>query len=497
MSGTTSPTIGVPGYPSNNLVPGVYGVIDASQANSGGLVPLRTLIIGQMLPSGVATPNVARISSGLGDALTQYGAGSICAVMLTYYRLRDPNGEVWVLPVPDASGATAAVWTATPTGPATGPGTLYLRGSGKLLTVGVNNGDSAVTIGTNIAAAINADPTLPYTAAVNNSTGVVTITAKNAGALDVNLTANFKGLPNEPMPAGVGLTFAQATAGATNPSIAAALANLPNTNFDVIVVPWNDAGTLSVLDGFLSDSTGRWAWNSELFGGYFCAMRGSQGTITGFATTRNGDHGFMLGYYGGAQPSWMWAANFAGACAVSLNADPALTLTQLPLDVDAPLPEQQWTMGQENTLLYDGCSTYYVGPGNTVYIQRVVSFYQQNAAGAPDNSWRDCETSYTLMAGVRDLRTYLQSVLGAKKLVQDGTPIGAGSNLVTAQAIKALVVSRYQYQCSTLGIMQDPTGFAKAVRAQNAGNGLVKLYVPLRLANQLRVVALDLQFIKP
>jgi phage tail sheath gpL-like len=54
MSGTTTTApVQVPGYPTSNLVPGAYTVVDATHANTATQNQV-TLLIGQMLGSGAA-----------------------------------------------------------------------------------------------------------------------------------------------------------------------------------------------------------------------------------------------------------------------------------------------------------------------------------------------------------------------------------------------------------------------------------------------------------
>ncbi len=81
-------------------------------------------------------------------------------------------------------------------------------------------------------------------------------------------------------------------------------------------------------------------------------------------------------------------------------------------------------------------------------------------------------------------------------LVADGTPVPYGSAMVTAQTVLASVVGRYKTYC-TAGLAQNAQQFAQQAQAQNAGNGLVKLLLPIQVANQLRQIAMLVQFTKP
>ncbi|WP_045757506.1 hypothetical protein, partial [Xanthomonas albilineans] len=74
--------------PSNQRVPLFYAEMDNSQANLGGQA-LNTLLIGQMLYSGTATPNTAVLVTDPKSAMVLFGQGSMLARMVAFYRLQD------------------------------------------------------------------------------------------------------------------------------------------------------------------------------------------------------------------------------------------------------------------------------------------------------------------------------------------------------------------------------------------------------------------------
>jgi phage tail sheath gpL-like len=121
--------------------------------------------------------------------------------------------------------------------------------------------------------------------------------------------------------------------------------------------------------------------------------------------------------------------------------------------------------------------------------------YQKNAAGATDNSYLDVETMYGLMFVARDLANYLLTRYARKKLVSDQTQILAGSNCVNSAMIKASTISEYR-ALEIAGYVQNSTTFAQTIIVENAGNGLVKILAPVDLVNQLRQIAILLQFRK-
>lgn len=154
------------------------------------------------------------------DIDDNFGAGTVLATALkTAISCCGNNGvEIFALPRADAGGSTAAVYTATFTGPATSDGRvdIFWGDAQWNISVEVNTGDTADAIAAAVQAAVPSD--FPYTATV--ATNVVTLTAKNAGTVGNYLNAeyNWHGR-NGYAPAGVTVTFAQATVGAGNPAV--------------------------------------------------------------------------------------------------------------------------------------------------------------------------------------------------------------------------------------------------------------------------------------
>jgi phage tail sheath gpL-like len=188
------------------------------------------------------------------------------------------------------------------------------------------------------------------------------------------------------------------------------------------------------------------------------------------------------------------AAAYCAASAASLRVDAALPLNTVALQgILAPPLQSRFTLSENNSLLFDGISTSSVAQDGTVRIQRAVTTWQTNDSGEPDTSYRNVERLYTLQQVGRQFRSNLQTKYARKVLVIDGTPIPANSNMVTAQVIASEVVAVYN-QLSNLGLVQDPTNFAKNILWCNAGNGQVSIMAPVNCANQLEIMAVVVPF---
>ncbi|ARK86043.1 phage tail sheath subtilisin-like domain-containing protein [Burkholderia pseudomallei] len=489
-------TIGFKQIPSNLRVPLFYAEVDNSQANTANSNQ-RALIIGQITSAGTATPNVPVISQGISDAKTLGGQGSMLAQMTYTYRQNDNFGEVWYLPLADDPSAITATGSIAFTAAATANGTLSLYIGGILVTTVITSTQTTAQIATAVAAAINAINDLAVTATASTTT--VTITAKNKGLAgnDIDIRVNYRGVPGgEVTPTGLAFTITPMASGATNPSLTTGLANLQSMPFDFIVCPYTDTTSLTSLQSFLNDTTGRWSWSVQVYGHCFFAYRGTSSALTTFGLTRNNQHESCMGFYDSPTPVWKWAAAFAAASAVSLRADPGVPLQTVVLnDVLAPPLASQFSLSQRNTNLYDGISTFTVGTDGTVRIENAITTYQTNAFGQPDNSYLEVETMFLLAFVLRSLATVVTSKYARVKLAADGTRFAPGSNIVTPSVIKADIIAQYQ-TLEYNGFVQKSQQFAQGlIVQQNASNpNRVDVLWPGVLINQLRIFALLAQF---
>jgi len=481
--------------PQNLRVPLFYAELDNSRANTSQQNQ-RALIIGQ-ITTGSATPNVPVISQGASDAITQGGANSMLALMTAAYAANDSFGEVWYLPLSDAAGATAATGSIAFTAAPTAAGTLSLYVAGQLLSVAITASMTTAQVATAVAAAINAVASMPVTAAASTST--VTLTADNKGLAgnDIDIRVNAKGVSaGEVTPTGLTFTITAMASGATNPTLTTGLANLLDMPFDFIVCPYTDATSLDALKSFLNDQTGRWSWTQQVYGHVFAANRGTFANQTTLGLTRNNQHETILGFNDSPTPNWIWAAALAGAAAVSLRADPALPLQTVQIQgVMAPPLQSRFNLSQRNTLLWDGISTFTVAQDGTVAIENLITTYQLNGFGQPDNSYLEVETMFTLAYLLRDYASLVTSKYARVKLAADGTRFAPGSNIVTPSVIKADIIARYQEQ-EFNGYVQKSKEFAQGlIVEQNATNpNRIDVLWPGTLIDQLRIFALLGQF---
>lgn len=489
-------TVPFSNIPSNLRVPLFYAEVDNSQANSGAQTQ-RTLIIGQITSTGNGVVNVPVLGQGVSDAQAKGGLGSMLALMTAAYKNSDNFGEVWFLPLADAEGSVAASGSLLVAGTPSGTGVISLYIAGQLLSFAVATSELAADIATGLAALVNSSSNLPVTATATDAT--VKFTAKNKGATgnDIDLRLNYLGTAGgEVTPSGLTLTITAMAAGATNPVLDAALASLGDEAFDFIVSPYTDTASLNALKNLLNDKTGRWSYASQIYGHIFAAQRGTLSTLATAGNARNHQHESIMGFYDSPSPAWIWAADVAGTAAVALRADPGRPLQTLTLStVLAPPAPSRFDLGERNTLLWDGISTFTVASDGTVAIENLITTYQKNGFGAADDSYLQVETLFLLMYVLRAQRSLVTSKYARVKLAADGTRFAPGSAIVTPKIIKADLIAQYgamEYD----GFVQDAKAFAKEliVEQNRANPNRVDVLWPGTLINQLRIFALLAQF---
>ncbi|MDE2121913.1 MAG: phage tail sheath subtilisin-like domain-containing protein, partial [Betaproteobacteria bacterium] len=285
--------------------------------------------------------------------------------------------------------------------------------------------------------------------------------------------------------------------GTVNPSLTTGLANLASKAFDFIVCPYTDATSLAAIASLLNDQTGRWSWDAQIYGHAFTAYRGTLGNQTTFGSGMNNQHTSVLGFNDSPTPSWVIAADFAATSAVSLRADPATPLQTLALSTMlAPPLQSRFALSDQNTLLFTGISTFTVDDAGVVRLQKVITTYQKNAFGQPDNSYLGVETMFTLAAVLRDMAGVVTSKFGRMKLAADGTRFGPGANIVTPNVARAALIAEYQHLEFDLGWVQDSKAFAAGLIVQQNTQNPNRLDVlwPGTLINQLNIFALLAQF---
>ncbi len=489
-------TIPFTNIPSNLRTPLFFAEFDNSQANTATTTQ-RTLIIGQMLDSSTLPADVPVLVSSAATVAGQCGAGSMLHGQMAAYLANDTAGEIYILPLSDATAMVAATGKITVTTQASATGVISLYIAGIRVQVAVVATDEVAAVATALTAAINTTASLPVTAAAVDA--VITLTAKNKGSHGntIDLRLNYLGSAGgETTPDSLVLTFTPMAGGAGAPELDDALANLQDRTFDFIINPYTDTASLNKIKDFLSDSTGRWSYAEQLYGHSFAAQSGTYGQLTSAGELRNDQHASLLGVNGSPTPSYIWSAAYVGAIAQSLRNDPGRPLQTLAISgVLAPPLASRFTLTERNNLLHSGISTVTTTDDGTVQVENIITTYQKNKYGAEDDSYLQIETLFLLMFVTRFLRTQVTSKFARMKLAADGTRFAPGSAIITPNVIRAELIAQYQ-TLEFNGYVQDAKGFAKGLKVEKSASNPNRVDVLWTgvLINQLRIFAVLNQF---
>jgi phage tail sheath gpL-like len=495
--------------PANWKMPLYWVEVDPSMAGYPRS-RLTSLLFGTMLPTGTAVPDVPIPIPSQADARALFGYGSMLDGMVQFFTQNNFAQELWVVPIAEATAGVVATGDITVTTPSTAAGTLPIYIAGRRVQVFVAAADPIDTVATNIAAAINADPSMPVDAAA--AAAVVTLTCKWKGVEGNSIDVRFAYgglLAAEQVPIGLGLTgpVGSKLAGGTGTvDLTKGIANLGDEIYEYVASGFTDSTSLSLLEteyGF--SDLGRWGWLRQLYGHVFAARSGDivSGDATGWTdlleygpNNNSGVLSIMGVEHHSPTPPWCWAAAYAAKAARALLNDPARPLQTLALQGCLPAPKhQRFTKAQCNDLAGVGIATQAVADDGTPGILRESTTYQKNLYGQGDDAYELVPTLATLAALFRRQRQAITSKYPRCKLADDGTRFGSGQAIVTPKTIKAELIAQYR-QDEFLGLVENGDAFkANLIVERNANdpNRLDILYPP-DVINQLRIFAVLAQF---
>jgi phage tail sheath gpL-like len=330
------------------------------------------LIIGQMLATGTATANTPYEILREAEGETLFAAGSVVDFAIKAAFKVYPNAKITAVGVADAG--TKASATVTFANNATAGTTYRFRIAGVPISIDIASGDTPTAIGTAFAAAINANTSLPVTAA--NAAGVVTITAKNGGT--IGNTIQLRGAFDLSAGTTATLSAAQLGSGTGAVSIATALAATATKRYHEHVICLDDSATGGAAKTHVNTQGG-----AETGFGCFAhqAVVGTQSTATTLALALNGDRSTVAAING--SESWFVAvvAAFAAACAMEEVPNRPLNTVVLTGILPPPI-DKRWTRTETRVLLDNGVTPLVATAGEEVAILRAVVTGVKNGAGA-------------------------------------------------------------------------------------------------------------------
>lgn len=479
--------------PNGSRVPFLYAEFDSSKAQSGAAVKsYSALMFGQKLAGGTATADAPVLVTSEAQAIALFGRGSFLQQQVRAFLKANKFTPLTVVPQADNAAGVAATGSLTVTGPASASGTINLYIGGVLVQVAVTTADTANTIATNIQAAIAAALDLPVTASV--ATNVVTVTCRHKGLLGnaIDIRVNYR--DGDVLPAGVSIAIVGMASGTTAPSLTNSIANMTEKQFDIICCPYNDSTSLAAMEAELDD---RWGPVRQNDGRLITAMSGTVSTLGTFGTSRNSKHVTCFGINKYPTASYEVAASAAGVIAYYAQQDPARPFQTLELPgVFAPAAVDEFKMSERDVLLHDGIATLKISPDRKVLIERAITMYQLNGAGASDVAYLDINTLLTLSYIRWDFRNSMLIKYARHKLANDGTRYGAGQAIITPKVGRAEAIAKFR-QWEELGLVEGADDFKRDLIVERNASDMNRLdfMIPPNLVNQLMVMGVQIGFI--
>lgn len=471
--------------------PFVYVEFDPSRAFVGpSILAYKVLLIGQRISSGARPELQLDKVTSYEEAVALYGSGSNLARMFKAWFAGNRYTEVYGISQDDDGAGVAATGSFAITGTATAVGSFVGYIDGERFPVAVTVGMTAAQIGDALVAAVGSEVAVT----IANVTGTATTTSKNLGESGNGIDLRINYNAGEELPAGISCVVTAMSSGANNPDIADVITAIGDTWFNVMCAPYYDATNLTAIEAELLSRFGP----LRMIDGQYISSR--RGTISELATFGNGRNSqFVEIPHCTASPTstFEFAAAWTAQIAQEAQNDPARPFQSLALTgVLPPVELERFTLEENNALLYDGISTFYVDNGGIVRIQRAITMYQTNAIGAADIAYLDANTMFTLMYLRYDFRTQILTRYPRAKLADDGVQVGPGQQVMTPLLGKSEAINIFR-DWETLGLVENIDQFKQDLICQRsiADPNRLEWIIPPDLMNQFRVGAAVIQFL--
>jgi phage tail sheath gpL-like len=394
------------------------GVQNVQFTPSANDIPRNIVIIGTFNPALAGSITVETIYgpySNAGQVALVFGAGWMLHRLAigVFNGLGAGGANVWVIPQAEVAGAQATSSSTVISGPATAAGTLNFYIDNIKYACPVASGDSATTIGTNLAALVAADPNCPVTG--NAVTGTFSLTAKSKGPQGNAIPIAYNIQAADSLPAGVTATIVPLAGGTGVPVIANALNalgtgtnanNLPAGNWmtdlvhgylataTVMATPVQDQTTLTAIGTYcgLASANPPTGCYDHLVGKPFRCINGDTtnsaslpaALVTLCGTTNTNDRtDALLCVPGSRTHPCEIAAVATGVINARTAQIAASSYAEMVLPGVEPGPTGMWTTDYTNrdTAVKAGISPT-VARGGYVVLQNIVTFYASNTGVA-------------------------------------------------------------------------------------------------------------------
>lgn len=481
--------------PAGIRVPFLYAEFDNKGAVQGaGLQPYKVLMIGQKLAAGTKAAKEKFLVTSFEQAKEYFGAGSQIANMAGAYFAVNRSNELHMIALDDAGAGVASTGSLLLGGAVTKAGTLSFYIAGKKVQVGVAVGDTLANIVISLAAVITADTDLPVSGAPDGGVPEqLNLTAKNDGVDGDNIDLRLNYFFGDETPAGLTTVITAMNGGTTNPDVQDAIDVVGDDQYMLWDTPYTDAANLLALETELNDRFGPIKQND---GYHITGARGTHGELVTLGDTRNSQFTIIKRCSGPSMP-YEHSSAMVGVIAAAAQIDPARPFQTLELTgILAESESEKLTLEERNILLNHGIATDKVDAGGFVRIERVITTYKENPAGAADISYLDLNTLLTLSYIRYDFRNFWLAKYPRHKLANNGTQFGQGQAVMTPNVAKAEAVGRFRIW-EELGLVENIDQFKEdlIVERNLQDPNRLDFLLPPDLINQLRVVGVKIGFL--
>jgi phage tail sheath gpL-like len=483
--------------PQNIEVPFVYIAIDNTGSFEGvSSQNFNVLIVGSS--KGTAEEGKVYPILSLTQAKALFGYGSDLYLMAEYFGLNDSTSRLFGVGITSTNltNASCSIQVAFPQGKtkAASNGTIKITVNDIELFAPYSVDDTAAIIEKKVKSVL---ANVPYLSTDAEDDGAISVTAVPKGEIG-NFAISVENLDtkSEVQVSISGLTNGKTTNGTAIPDTAynSIFTNLPDEQYNLIVSSIADPKLAKRFDQELADRFGPLRQKDGC--SVMAVAAKDQDGIEDDLLSLNSQFVALLAVGDTPTPAFLFAAAAAGQIAASAAIDPARPFQTLELRGRFAPPATKATFQQRNSLLRSGVSTIVFDQSNTPRIERIVTTYLTNDAGAEDRSYHDLNTLLTLSFIRNDFRNFLLSRYGRSKVANDDTKFAAGVQVITPKLAKAETIARFR-QYESLGFVEnvDTLKSSLIVRRSPQDPNRLDFILKPNLVNPLTVIGVDLGFI--
>ncbi len=478
--------------PVNFKLPGMFAEFNASKAqNSLTALPRKILLLGHKNDTGTADIDEAVLVSN-GTQAELFGKNTMLTAMLDAVFAINPYQEIYALALTEPETGTVAKWQIDFTGAQLADTkTIALYVYGQRISISVSG--TAEKIALQVKNALAKATKLPITNIT--ATGAICEFSFIHKGLSFNEEKpHFNRSTHEQNPVGFTVNVTLAGAGAGTVDTINLAASLGDTWWSEIINPFSRDITL--MDAIKTLLVSRDGGTIQKPGMQYVARKDIFSALVTFAETRNSRFETILGMRESATPEYMLAAIYAGHVAMETTNDPARALQYVKLMGVMPAKDKQsFTDTERNTLIGKGIATLSQNNAGTVMLERAVTSYKQNDAGADDDSYADLETFYILNLLRYQMNNRLLLRYPRAKIGNDADMLRA--SVVRPKDVKAEILALAQ-EWVNAGLINSIDEFREhinVVRSQY-DSGRLEINLQPELIGQLRQIFVSIQFLR-